>query len=75
MDDKPKAAAVAVPDRGGRRTPVPTGQPGGARLFPPTRWTLLIGARAEDPFRAAWWSSIALNLLVALWMLAMIFKL
>lgn len=36
---------------------------------------LLIGARAEDPFRAAWWSSIALNLLVALWMLAMIFKL
>jgi 1,4-dihydroxy-2-naphthoate octaprenyltransferase len=36
---------------------------------------LLIGARAEDPFRAAWWSSIALNLLVALWMLAMILKL
>ena len=36
---------------------------------------LLVGARAEDPFRAAWWSSIALNLLVALWMLAMILKL
>ncbi len=36
---------------------------------------LLAGARSEDPFRAAWWSSIALNLLVALWMLAMIVKL
>jgi len=33
---------------------------------------LLVGARAVDPFRAAWWSSIALNLLVALWMLAML---
>jgi 1,4-dihydroxy-2-naphthoate octaprenyltransferase len=33
---------------------------------------LLIGARTQDPFRAAWWSSIALNLLVALWMLAML---
>ncbi len=36
---------------------------------------LLAGARAEDPFRAAWWSSIALNLLVALWMVAMVLKL
>jgi 1,4-dihydroxy-2-naphthoate octaprenyltransferase len=36
---------------------------------------LLMGARADDPFRAAWWSSIALNLLVALWMLAMVFEL
>ena len=36
---------------------------------------LLIGARADDPFRAAWSSSIALNLLVALWMLAMVFEL
>ncbi len=35
-------------------------------LFP-----LLVGARASDPFRAAWWSSVALNLLVALWMLTM----
>ena len=33
---------------------------------------LLAGARAESPFRAAWWSSISLNLLVALWMLAMV---
>ena len=33
---------------------------------------LLIGARAKDPFRAAWWSSIALNLLLGLWMLAML---
>ena len=32
---------------------------------------LLVGARAKTLFRAAWWSSIALNLLVALWMLAM----
>jgi 1,4-dihydroxy-2-naphthoate octaprenyltransferase len=36
---------------------------------------LLAGARSEDPFRAAWWSSIALNLLVMLWMLAMILRL
>lgn len=36
---------------------------------------LLVGARARDPFRAAWWSSIALNLLVALWMLAMLLRL
>ena len=36
---------------------------------------LLIGARYRDPFRAAWWSSIALNLLVALWMLAMLLRL
>jgi 1,4-dihydroxy-2-naphthoate octaprenyltransferase len=36
---------------------------------------LLVGARARDPFRAAWWSSIAINLLVALWMLAMVLKL
>jgi len=33
---------------------------------------LLAGARAADPFRAAWWSSIALNLLVGFWMLAML---
>jgi len=33
---------------------------------------LLVGAKAEDPLRAAWWSSIALNLLVVLWMLALI---
>jgi len=33
---------------------------------------LLAGARAVDPFRAAWWSSIALNLLVGLWVLAML---
>ncbi len=36
---------------------------------------LLIGDRALDPFRAAWWSSIALNALLALWMLAMWMKL
>ncbi|MGB8331863.1 MAG: prenyltransferase [Polyangiales bacterium] len=36
---------------------------------------LLVGARAEDPFRAAWWSSIALNLSFALWILAMVAKL
>ena len=36
---------------------------------------LLLGARAEDPFRAAWWSSIALNALIALWMLAMLLQL
>ncbi len=33
---------------------------------------LLAGARAENPLRAAGWSSIALNLLVGLWMLAML---
>lgn len=33
---------------------------------------LLAGARARDPFRAASWSSIALNLLVVLWMLVMV---
>lgn len=36
---------------------------------------LLVGARADDPFKAAWWSSIALNLLVTLWMLGMVLKL
>ncbi len=36
---------------------------------------LLVGARAEDPFRAAWWSGIALNSLLALWMLTMVLKL
>lgn len=36
---------------------------------------LLLGARADDPFRAAYWSSMALNLLVALWMLAMLLRL
>ena len=33
---------------------------------------LLTGARAADPLRAAVWSSVALNLLIALWMLAML---
>jgi hypothetical protein len=33
---------------------------------------LLAGARTEDPLRAAAWSSVALNLLVALWMLAIL---
>jgi len=33
---------------------------------------LLDGARTEDPLRAAAWSSVALNLLVALWMLAIL---
>jgi len=36
---------------------------------------LLVGARAADPFRAAWWSGIALNSLLALWMLTMVLKL
>lgn len=36
---------------------------------------LLAGARARDPFAAAWWSSIALNLLVALWILAIVVRL
>lgn len=34
---------------------------------------LLVGARSDDPLRAAWWSSIALNSLVALWIAAMLF--
>lgn len=33
---------------------------------------LLIGARSQDPLRAAAWSSLALNLLVGLWILAMV---
>ena len=33
---------------------------------------LLLGARAETPLRAAWSSSIALNLLVGLWMVALV---
>lgn len=33
---------------------------------------LLIGARASDPLRSAWWSSVALNLLIATWMLMML---
>jgi 1,4-dihydroxy-2-naphthoate octaprenyltransferase len=33
---------------------------------------LLAGARVRDPSHAAWWYIIALNLLVALWMLAMV---
>lgn len=33
---------------------------------------LLLGARTEDPFKAAGWSSVALNLLLALWMLAIL---
>lgn len=36
---------------------------------------LLAGARATEPLHAALWSSIALNLLVALWMLAMLLPL
>jgi len=36
---------------------------------------LLVGARAEGPLRAAWWSSIALNALFVLWTLAMLSKL
>lgn len=36
---------------------------------------LLAGARTADPLRAAAWSSVALNLLVALWMLAMLLEL
>ncbi|MGB5696602.1 MAG: prenyltransferase [Polyangiales bacterium] len=36
---------------------------------------LLAGARAEDPFRAAWWSSIAINTLIAFWMAALVLKL
>jgi 1,4-dihydroxy-2-naphthoate octaprenyltransferase len=36
---------------------------------------LLAGARASDPLRAAWWSSVALNILVAMWMLAMLLRL
>ena len=32
---------------------------------------LLIGARSQDPLRAAAWSSLALNLLVGLWIVAM----
>lgn len=34
---------------------------------------LLVGSRATDPLRAAAWSSLALNLLIALWMLSMLF--
>lgn len=30
------------------------------------------GARAVDPFRAAWWSSVAMYLLIVLWMSAML---
>lgn len=36
---------------------------------------LLVGDRAVDPFRAAWWSSIAMQTLAVLWMLAMLLKL
>jgi 1,4-dihydroxy-2-naphthoate octaprenyltransferase len=36
---------------------------------------LLAGARAEDPFRAAWWSSIAINTLIAFWMATLVLKL
>ena len=36
---------------------------------------LLVGARAVDAVRVAWWSSIALNLLLVLWMLAMLLRL
>jgi 1,4-dihydroxy-2-naphthoate octaprenyltransferase len=34
---------------------------------------LLIGARARDPFRAAWWSSVALNSLIGLWTIWILF--
>ncbi|MFZ1862632.1 MAG: prenyltransferase [Polyangiales bacterium] len=33
---------------------------------------LLAGARSDDPYRAAWWSSVALNALVVLWISAMV---
>lgn len=33
---------------------------------------LLVGARSSDPFRAALWSSVALQVLLALWMLTML---
>jgi 1,4-dihydroxy-2-naphthoate octaprenyltransferase len=36
---------------------------------------LLLGARAEDPCRAAFWSSVALNLLLSLWIVCMLAKL
>ena len=36
---------------------------------------LLAGATAADPFRAAWWSSVAAHLLLALWVAAMLLKL
>ena len=36
---------------------------------------LLVGARAVNPLRAAGWASLSLNLLVALWMLAMLLRL
>jgi 1,4-dihydroxy-2-naphthoate octaprenyltransferase len=34
---------------------------------------LLIGARAQDPLRAAWWTSGALQLLLLAWIIAMVF--
>jgi 1,4-dihydroxy-2-naphthoate octaprenyltransferase len=36
---------------------------------------LLVGAKRTDPYRAAWWSSLALQTLLVLWMLAMILRL
>lgn len=33
---------------------------------------LLIGARAQDPFRAAWWANGALNVLLVSWIAAMV---
>ncbi len=33
---------------------------------------LLIGARAQEPFRAAWWANIALNLVFVSWLAAML---
>lgn len=36
---------------------------------------LLIGTRAEHPFQAAWWSSIALNLLLGLWIAVLVVRL
>jgi 1,4-dihydroxy-2-naphthoate octaprenyltransferase len=36
---------------------------------------LLVGARASNAFRAAWWSSVALHSLVGLWIAAMVFNL
>jgi 1,4-dihydroxy-2-naphthoate octaprenyltransferase len=33
---------------------------------------LLVGARSKDPLRAAGWSSVALNLLVGLWILVLV---
>ena len=51
---------------------IPSGLKAAAAI--PPLVPLLVGARAENPLRAAWWSSVALNLLVVLWMLAMLWS-